>query len=384
MSTFIQITEVGPRDGFQNIKAFIPTDLKIKIIDRLVESGIGAMEITSMVSPKAIPQMRDAREVIQHVLNTHPHIIPSVLVPNVKGASLASEAGIQNINYVVSVSPAHNKANINRTHAESLEDLYKIRHTFPEMTITLSLATVFGCPFIGETSRETLMDMIKFADDLGISAVTLCDTIGVANPQGDPLILFLGVVCVVIAIIFTAIAYGRVTQEADKSRRNKGLITAILAGIIMGWFFRFLADSMSDNFSQPASGLMTPYSALVLFAMGLFLSNFVLNRLVMKKPISGEPVNGKMYFSGSLRDHVCGWLGGMIWCVGLAFSLIASGQAGYAISYGLGQGATMIAVIWGVFIWREFASAPAGTNKLLLTMFISYIVGIVLIIAANQ
>ncbi len=182
MSTFIQITEVGPRDGFQNIKAFIPTDLKIKIIDRLVESGIGAMEITSMVSPKAIPQMRDAREVIQHVLNTHPHIIPSVLVPNVKGASLASEAGIQNINYVVSVSPAHNKANINRTHAESLEDLYKIRHTFPEMTITLSLATVFGCPFIGETSRETLMDMIKFADDLGISAVTLCDTIGVANP----------------------------------------------------------------------------------------------------------------------------------------------------------------------------------------------------------
>lgn len=84
MSTFIQITEVGPRDGFQNIKTFIPTDLKIKIIDRLVEAGIGAMEITSMVSPKAIPQMRDAREVIQHVLTTHPHIIPSVLVPNVK------------------------------------------------------------------------------------------------------------------------------------------------------------------------------------------------------------------------------------------------------------------------------------------------------------
>ncbi|MBJ9162942.1 hydroxymethylglutaryl-CoA lyase [Citrobacter farmeri] len=182
MSTFIQITEVGPRDGFQNIKTFIPTDLKIKIIDRLVEAGIGAMEITSMVSPKAIPQMRDAREVIQHVLTAHPHIIPSVLVPNVKGASLASEAGIKNINYVVSVSPAHNKANINRTHAESLEDLYNIRHTFTDMTITLSLATVFGCPFIGETSHETLMDMIKFADDLGISAITLCDTIGVANP----------------------------------------------------------------------------------------------------------------------------------------------------------------------------------------------------------
>lgn len=225
---------------------------------------------------------------------------------------------------------------------------------------------------------------VAFPVGVGLALALGVITTYIGNPQGDPLILFLGVVCVVIAIIFTAIAYGRVTQEADKSRRNKGLITAILAGIIMGWFFRFLADSMSDNFSQPASGLMTPYSALVLFAVGLFLSNFVLNRLVKKKPISGEPVNGKMYFSGSLRDHVCGWLGGMIWCVGLAFSLIASGQAGYAISYGLGQGATMIAVIWGVFIWREFASAPAGTNKLLLTMFISYIVGIVLIIAANQ
>lgn len=94
---------------------------------------------------------------------------------------------------------------------------------------------------------------------------------------------------------------------------------------------------MSDNFSQPASGLMTPYSALVLFAVGLFLSNFVLNTLVMKTYFrrTGQREN---VFSGSLRDHVCGWLGGMIWCVGLAFSLIASGQAGYAISYGLGQG----------------------------------------------
>ena len=225
---------------------------------------------------------------------------------------------------------------------------------------------------------------VAFPVGVGLALVLGVITTYIGNPQGDPLILFAGVACVVIAIIFTAVAYGRVTQESDKSRRNKGLITAILAGIIMGWFFRFLAGSMSDNFSLPTTGLMTPYSALVMFAVGLFLSNFVLNTLVMKKPIAGEPVNGKMYFSGSLRDHVCGWFGGMIWCVGLGFSLIASGQAGYAVSYGLGQGATMIAVIWGVFIWKEFASAPTGTNKLLITMFISYIVGIVLIIAANQ
>lgn len=122
---------------------------------------------------------------------------------------------------------------------------------------------------------------VAFPVGVGLALALGVITTYIGNPQGDPLILFLGVACVVIAIIFTAIAYGRVTQEADKSRRNKGLITAILAGIIMGWFFRFLADSMSDNFSQPASGLMTPYSALVLFAVGLFLSNFVLNTLVM-------------------------------------------------------------------------------------------------------
>lgn len=225
---------------------------------------------------------------------------------------------------------------------------------------------------------------VAFPVGVGLALALGVITTYIGNPQGNALILFLGVACIVVAIILTAIAYGKVTQESDKSRRNKGLVTAILAGIIMGWFFRFLAASMSDNFSAPETGLLTPYSALVLFALGLFLSNFVLNTLVMKKPIAGDAVNGKMYFSGSVRDHLCGWIGGVIWCVGLGFSLIASGQAGYAISYGLGQGATMIAVIWGVFIWREFANAPAGTNKLILAMFISYIVGIMLIIAANQ
>lgn len=140
---------------------------------------------------------------------------------------------------------------------------------------------------------------------------------------------------------------------------------------------------MSDNFSQPASGLMTPYSALVLFAVGLFLSNFVLNRLVMKNLFQENRSTGKCIFrefTGScLRlagryDLVCrsGIQSDCVWSGGVCHFLRS------------GTGATMIAVIWGVFIWREFASAPAGTNKLLLTMFISYIVGIVLIIAANQ
>lgn len=104
----------------------------------------------------------------------------------------------------------------------------------------------------------------------------------------------------------------------------------------------------------------------------------------MKKPISGSPVQGDAYFKGSIKEHATGILGGVIWCIGMALSLIASGAAGYAVSYGLGQGATMVAVIWGVFIWREFATAPKGTNKLLSIVFASYILGIILIIAANS
>ncbi|WOE67400.1 hypothetical protein RY972_04760 [Aeromonas allosaccharophila] len=104
----------------------------------------------------------------------------------------------------------------------------------------------------------------------------------------------------------------------------------------------------------------------------------------LKKPISGPVINGSDYFKGTVKEHAVGILGGIIWSIGMSFSILASGPAGYAISYGLGQGATMIAVIWGVFVWREFASAPAGTNKLINAMFAFYILGIALIIAANS
>lgn len=182
MGKFIQLTEVGPRDGFQNIKQPIPTELKIRIIDHLIAAGAKNIEITSMVSPKAIPQMSDAKQVIAHVLENHPTITPWVLVPNNRGAQLAVENHISHVNYVISVSPAHNSANINRTHQQSLDELAAIRQAHPDLEISLSFATAFGCPFIGATSTDTLLEMIRFAGDLGIHHITLCDTIGVANP----------------------------------------------------------------------------------------------------------------------------------------------------------------------------------------------------------
>jgi glucose uptake protein len=131
--------------------------------------------------------------------------------------------------------------------------------------------------------------------------------------------------------------------------------------------------------------MLTPYAALVFFALGLFLSNFVVNTIVMKKPFVGDPVPLGDYFTkGSFWLHAIGVLGGMIWGVGMSFAILSGDRAGYAISYGLGQGATMVAALWGVFIWKEFQNARPGTNRLLALMFVLFIVGLALIVKANS
>jgi glucose uptake protein len=140
---------------------------------------------------------------------------------------------------------------------------------------------------------------------------------------------------------------------------------------------------MYPDFTRPEAGKLGPYGAVFVFAVGIFLSNFVLNTLMMKKPFVGTPVTYGDYFKGGLGTHLTGILGGIIWGVGMSFNIIASGRAGFAISYGLGQGATMVAAFWGVFIWREFRTAPSGTSKLIVSMFACFLVGLVLIIMAR-
>ena len=152
----------------------------------------------------------------------------------------------------------------------------------------------------------------------------------------------------------------------------------------MGFFFRFVVASMATDFANPEPGRLTPYTAVFVFSVGLLLSNFVWNSIVMKKPFVGDPVPYRDYLTkGNARLHLVGILGGIIWSVGMSFSIIASGAAGPSISYGLGQGATMIAVLWGVFIWKEFKDAPKGTGRLLALMFVFYIVGLGLIVYAG-
>lgn len=223
---------------------------------------------------------------------------------------------------------------------------------------------------------------VAFPVGIGLALVLGVVVNYVAEPVGDPVLLFIGVALVMVAIVLDAMAYRRKLQGTKVSAQ--GLWLSIVAGVLMGFFFRFVAAAVSTDFTDPAVGLMTPYSAVFVFSLGIFLSNFVWNTYFMYRPLKGERVSYGDYFErGTPRLHLIGILGGAIWCIGMSFSLIASEQAGFAISYGLGQGATMIAAAWGVFIWKEFADAPKGTNKLLYAMFACFIVGLTLLIVAR-
>lgn len=185
MNRKINVVEVGPRDGFQSVKEFIPTEVKLNIIDGIIEAGVKKVQITSFVSPKAIPQMRDAREVTEKVLEKYDGkgVEFFALVPNFFGANAAVEAGLKEITPVMSLSESHNKNNVRRTCQESLDELKKIRDAFPDVKITQDIATVFGCPFEGEMkSLDPLMSLLEKLRAIGIHNFTLCDTIGVAWP----------------------------------------------------------------------------------------------------------------------------------------------------------------------------------------------------------
>jgi glucose uptake protein len=224
---------------------------------------------------------------------------------------------------------------------------------------------------------------VAFPVGIGLALVLGVVVNYVSDPLGNAPLLFGGVVLVVLAIILDAIAYRKIPGSAA-GVNTKGLVLSVACGILMGFFYRFVAASMYPDFTRPEPGKLGPYAAVFIFAVGIFLSNFILNTYVMKKPFVGHPVSFADYFKGSFATHLVGILGGIIWGIGMSFNIIASGRAGFAISYGLGQGATMIAAFWGVFIWKEFRDAPAGTSKLIAAMFGCFLVGLALIILARM
>jgi len=223
---------------------------------------------------------------------------------------------------------------------------------------------------------------VAFPIGIGLALVIGVVVNYVATPLGNPVVLFIGVILVVLAIVLDAVIYRKHSGGAA-SGTTKGIAISILGGILMGFFYRFVAASMASDFAAPEAGKLTPYTASVIFAVGLLLSNFVWNTFFMYKPVSGEKATYRDYIKkGDAKLHLTGMLGGAIWSLGMTFSIIAAEQAGFAISYGLGQGATLIAALWGVFIWKEFGKAE-GLKGLIAAMFLFFLVGLGLIIAAR-
>ena len=180
----ITLCEVGTRDGFQIEPDFIPTELKVEVVNLLTEAGVPRIEVTSFVHPKVVPQLRDAEEVMAKI-RRRPGTRYAALVPNDKGAVRAVESGVDAVHTVVSASESHNLANVNMTIAESIAKLAAVMRVAERAKVAVScgISTSFGCPFEGDVPLARLESVVRRLVDIGARAVGLADTTGMANPR---------------------------------------------------------------------------------------------------------------------------------------------------------------------------------------------------------
>ena len=206
------------------------------------------------------------------------------------------------------------------------------------------------------------------------------------NPQGNPSLLFTGVALVVAAMVLDGIAY-RVHAAAGSGGAasgqsvKKGIVLSVIGGAMMGMFYPLV------EIGKQGEGGLGPYAIGFVFAVGIFLSTFLFNLYFMRRPVDGEPLSIRDYLRGSRLVHVLGLIGGVMWGVGTLSSFVASSaprelQVGPAISYALGQGATMIGAFWGVFVWREFAGGSRAVKTMLALMFVLFLSGLAMISVA--
>ncbi len=219
---------------------------------------------------------------------------------------------------------------------------------------------------------------VAFPVGIGLALVVGAVSSYILAPAGNPLVLFGGIALVVAAIVLDAAAY-RLREAQRQQIRANGVILSLIAGLLMGGFYPFVSRAMSgDN----APG---PYATTFLFTLGVGLCSLVANTLLMRRPLDGKPpVSFSGYVEAPAIWHAWGMLGGAIWVTGAVLNFVASRSniVGPAVSYSIGQGATMISAAWGVFIWHEFATAPARAKQLLFWMFLLFIVGLSAVAAA--
>jgi glucose uptake protein len=219
---------------------------------------------------------------------------------------------------------------------------------------------------------------VAFPVGIGLALVIGAISNYVINPAGNPLLLFGGIAFVVAAIVMDAMAY-RLREKSRKSAGTKGILLSLLSGVLMGSFYPFVSKAM---FTPGASG---PYTVAFFFVVGVALCAIPTNYLLMRKPIDGQAaVDFSGFFDAPKSWHVWGVLGGVIWCTGAIFNFVASRThfVGPAVSYSIGQGATMVSAAWGVFVWREFAGTSSRIKTLLGFMFLFFLLGLGAIAAA--
>lgn len=200
--------------------------------------------------------------------------------------------------------------------------------------------------------------------------------------EGNANLLWMGVTVIIAAIYLSMLSYKRLATEKKKPTA-KGILLSVLAGLLIAFFYGLVVKSLDNTFVTGGTGTLTPFTGVFFFSVGVFLSTFIFNPFFMKYPVQGSPVAMSAYWMGNFKTHLSGVIGGFIWMFGMVVSFMAAGAANPAISYALSNAAPVVAILWGVLIWKEFKGAPKGTNTLLLIMFVFYIIGLILITASN-
>ena len=203
-----------------------------------------------------------------------------------------------------------------------------------------------------------------------------------ARPEGNPQLLFVGALFIFAAILLSMFSYRRLASSTEKTPA-KGILISVLAGICLAFFYSFVVRSLDTDFLPASAGKLTPYTAVVSFSVGSLVCGLVFIPILTAKPLQGEPVRLFKYFKASTKEHFFGVLSGAMWGLGNSLSFMAANAASPAISYGLSYGAVVVAAMWGIFVWKEFRGAPKGTNALLGLMFVSYLTGLAVMVAAK-
>jgi glucose uptake protein len=217
---------------------------------------------------------------------------------------------------------------------------------------------------------------VAFPISIGIALVVGTVLSYILQPRGNAVLLAAGVACALLAVVFDGKAYGSLTT-AGRSVSRKSIVTCIVSGVLMGLWAPFMTHALTRGNS------LGPYSAAVFLTLGALLSCFIWNIYFMKHPLVGEPVNFSEFFRGPAVGHLLGILGGFIWGVGTVFNLVAASFTGVAISYAIGQSAPMVAALWGIFAWKEFAGSGQRARMFVLLMFVFYGLAIFLVARSN-